>query len=145
MTVGHAQAAFDRHILVTQLWFAFGFVALTLWALGYAGGEDVPRVPFILAGFTVVVLGFAVHVLVNVATGIAFSSRELILGLVLYAGALIAFALTTLTVPSFRDEAFAPTFVGLAAMFVAVLSSLVIAFGLRRTFAAFDAIRSSRA
>lgn len=137
---GERQRAADRHVLVSAIWFALAFVAATLFATGFAGGGS----GYILAGFGALLAAFAAHVVVNAATRTRFTTGELALGLVAYAVALVAVALATLAAPQFRDEAFLAVFAGLGAILVAALFYLVTAYGLRRTFDAFDAIRSFR-
>lgn len=129
----------DRHALVTTIWLGLGFAAAVLFAIGADG-----RPGFILSGFGVLIVAFAGHVVVNVATGTRFTTGELALGLVVYAAALLAFALAALLAPEVR-ALLVPVGIGFAGLLLAMLLHLVTAFGLRGTFDAFDTITSFRA
>lgn len=127
----------DRHVLVVVLWLGLGIVAAVLMRLG------AERPAYLLAGFGVLIVAFYGHVVVNLATGTAFTTRELALGLVVYAVALAGFSVAALTSDAARAQ-FVPVGIGFAALFVAVLGHLVTANGLRGTFDAFDRIRRFR-
>lgn len=131
----------DRHALVMTIWLTAGLIAATLFHYGIGGGGAL----FILAAFAVVIAGFAGHVIVNVVLGGGFTMRELALGLVLYAAALVAFAGAALVSHDFAAHAFLPTSIGLIAIFAAFVFYLVVHSGVRRAFDAFDTVRSFRA
>ena len=133
--------ALDRHALVATVWLAAGLVAAALFHYGLARGGT----PFLLAAFGVVLAAFAGHVVVNVATATTFSTRELALGLVVYATALVAFGVGTLARPELGAKVFLPVGAGFVAMFVAVLFYLVTTTGLRGAFDSFDVVRNFRA
>jgi hypothetical protein len=72
----------------------------------------------VAAGFAAVVAAFAGHVIVNVVLGTFFTSKEIALGLTLYATGLVVFGLVALVSSTFRTVYFLP--VSLGFMFTAV-------------------------
>ena len=131
----------DRHALVLTIWLTAGLIAATLFHFGAGAGGSA----FIFAAFAIVAAAFVGHVIVNVVLGRDFGARELALGLVFYAVALLAFGVATLLSPDFAARAFWATslgFVGLSAIFVVYL---VTKSGARSAFESFDVIRSFRA
>jgi hypothetical protein len=133
--------ALDRHALVMAIWLAFGFVAIVLFHYGTGAGG----LPFILAAFGVILAAFVGHIIVNAVYATTFTARELALGLVFYAGALVACGLAALFVPGFGARNFLPLSLGFGAIFVGVTFYMITHFGLRRVFDAFDVIRDFRA
>jgi len=133
--------ALDRHVLVMTIWLTAGLIAATAFHYGIGDGGPL----FILAAFGAIIAAFVGHVIVNVVVDDGFTTRELALGLVLYATALIAFVGAALTSDDFSAKAFLPTSAGFLAVFVAVVFYMVVHSGVRRAFDAFDAIRSFRA
>ena len=132
--------ALDRHALVMSIWLALGFIAIALFSYGFGAGGT----PFIAAAFAVILIGFIGHVIVNAVYATTFTPGELALGLVLYAAALVAFGLATLLAPGFGARGFVPTSLGLVAVSAAVIVYMVIHFGVRRSFNAFDVVRQFR-
>lgn len=132
--------ALDRHALVTTAWLTAGLIAAALFHYGLGGGA-----PFLLAAFAVILAAFAVHVVVNRLYATTFSARELALGLVVFAAALVAFGFGMLVRPSFAAKAFLPMSAGFIALLVSVLFYMAATTGLRGAFDAFDVIRTFRA
>jgi hypothetical protein len=141
MALAMTTEALDRHVLVLTIWLTAGLIAATLFHYGVGNGGAL----FVLAAFGAVIVAFAGHVIINFVVGGGFTTRELALGLVLYATALIAFVGATLTSHGFAAKAFLPTSMGFMAVFAAVVFYMVVHSGVRRAFDAFDAIRSFRA
>jgi hypothetical protein len=133
--------ALDRHVLVITIWLTAGLIAATLFHYGV--GEGGPL--FILAAFAAIITSFAVHVIINIVVGGDFTARELALGLVLYASALMAFVGAALSSREVANRVFLPTSLGFLGIFAAVVFYMVVHSGLRRAFDAFDTIRSFRA
>jgi hypothetical protein len=126
----------DRHALVMAIWPAFGLIAAALVSYGFRAD----RAEFILAGFLAVIGGFISHVIVNAALGTGFTRKELGLGLVLYAAALLLFGLGTLFSPEIRGH-FLMVSLGFVGTFIAAVFYLITHFGVRQAFTAFDTIR----
>ena len=133
--------ALDRHALVMAIWLAFGFVAIVLFHYGSGTGG----MTFTLAAFGVVLATFVGHIIVNAVYGTTFTSRELGLGLIFYAGGVVACGLAALFVPGFGARNFLPLSLGFGAIFVGVTFYMITHFGVRRVFDAFDVIRDFRA
>lgn len=130
----------DRHALVMAIWLAFGFAGIALFSYGLGIGGS----RFILAAFGAVLAAFIGHVIVNAVHGTAFTPRELALGLILYAAALIAFGLAILLSPGFAAQYVVPISLGLVAVFGAAVFFMITHFGVREAFEAFDVIRDFR-
>jgi hypothetical protein len=130
--------ALDRHALVITIWLSAGLVAMTLFHYGLGAGGTV----YIFAAFATVIAAFAGHVIVNATVGGGFSARELALGLVIYAVALLAFGAAALVSRDFAARAFLPAGGGFVAIGVAFVFYLIVHSGVRTTFDAFDTIRS---
>ena len=132
--------ALDRHALVMAVWLALGFVAFALLDYGFGAGGA----PYIAAAFSVVLAAFAGHVIINAVYATIFTRRELALGLVLYAADLMAFAVAALLMPEFAARNFLPLSLGFVAVAAAVIIYMIIGFGLRRSFEAFDVVSDFR-
>ena len=132
--------ALDRHALVMAVWLPAGLVAAALFHYGLGRGGPA----FMLAGFGAILAAFAGHVIVNVLHGTNFTARELALGLVLYAAALVAFGVATLLRPGFAARAFVPMSAGLILIFASVVFTMVTRSGVRGAFESFDVIRTFR-
>lgn len=140
MTKGDPMDRLDRHALVMALWSPVALVAATLLHLGISGGGAW----WIAAGFVAILVGFVGHIIANAALGTEFTSGEVALGGVVYAAAVVALLTGALLAPSDRIETvLLPIGLGLAALLVAVISYLLIAYGPRRAFEKFDVIRDN--
>lgn len=135
------QQALDRHALVAAMWLTAGLITVALFHYGLGGGGTW----FLLAAFAVILAAFAGHVVVNRLYATTFSARELALGLVVFATALVTFGLGMVVQPSFAAKAFFPVSAGLIALLVSVLFYMATTTGLRGAFDAFDEIRTFRA
>ena len=132
--------ALDRHALVMAIWLSLGFVAVTLLKYGLGPGGNW----FILSGFGVLIAAFIGHIVINAVYRTTFSPRELALGLVVYAAALVMFGFSVLLSASLRDSTVVTLGIGFVAVFVVVVFYMIIHFGVRRAFEAFDVIRDFR-
>lgn len=130
----------DRHALVMSIWLAAGFVAFILLSRGYAASSDL----MVVGGFVVVLLGFAGHVIVNVAWDTTFTPREVALGLVVYAIGLLWFLISVLFGVAMATALFFPFIMGFLVLPAAVVFYMVTHFGVRGAFNAFDVIRTFR-
>jgi hypothetical protein len=129
--------ALDRHALTTTIWLCCGFVAAACFSYGFGAGG----VLFVACGFTVILAGFIAHIIVNAVHDAYFTSRELALGLIAYAVALVSFGLTLLLSQDFARRQFLPVSLGLIIVPATVLFYMIVHFGVRRTFESFDVIR----
>ncbi|WP_119389049.1 hypothetical protein [Taklimakanibacter lacteus] len=132
--------ALDRHALVMAIWLALGFIAVILFDYGFGAGG----IAAIAAGFIAVLAAFAGHVITNAVYASDFTTREVALGLVLYAASLVTLALAALLAPDFASRNFLPLSLGFVAIAAAVIIYMIIRFGLRRSFDAFDVISDFR-
>ena len=119
------------------VWLPLLLVAAAVFHYGFnAGGW-----PFITAGFAVLIAAFAGHVIVNVALGTRFTSKEVALGLVVYCAGLLAAGLATLLFPVFRSHYALPVSLGFLGTAAAVIFTMILWLGLRGAFNSFDVIR----
>ena len=126
----------DRHALVMGIWSAFGFVAVILLHCGLGEGGWIG----VAAGYACLLAAFLGHVIINVAFRTVFSRRELALFLVAFLASLIGLCLAALLVPDFRDRSFVPVVAGLVSIAAVVLGYMVIHYGVRAVFDAFNVI-----
>jgi hypothetical protein len=129
--------ALDRHALTTTIWLCCGFVAAACFSYGFGAGG----VLFVACGFTVILAGFIAHIIVNAVHDAYFTSRELALGLIAYAVALVSFGLALLLSQDFARRQFLPVSLGLIIVPATVLFYMIVHFGVRRSFESFDVIR----
>lgn len=127
----------DRHALVMAIWVAFGFAAVVLINHGLGQGGAA----FLFAGAGSVILGFLGHVIVNAVYGTTFTPRELALALVVYVVCLISFGVATLLDRDFASRNFLALSADFIVIGVVVITYMILHFGVRRTFQAFDVIR----
>lgn len=131
--------ALDRHALVSAVWLPTGFVTLGLMHHGFAGGGGA----WVLAGFAVLLVGYALHVIVNFVLGTPFTAKEVALAFVIFALAGLAFVLAVLLQPAFATSFFLPVAGGMAMLAAAVVFYLVTRWGPRQAFRQFDIIRDN--
>ncbi len=137
---GEEWARLDRHALVMSIWLAAGFVAVALFVHGCSELASLP----VIGGFTAVLAGFIGHVIINVVGGTTFTVREVALGLVVYGVALLWFMLALLFGSESVEALFFPLILGFISLPVAVIFYMVVHFGVRGAFDAFDVIRDFR-
>ncbi|RFC66597.1 hypothetical protein DY251_15195 [Mesorhizobium denitrificans] len=119
------------------IWVAFGFAAVVLINHGLGLGGAV----FLFAGAGAIILGFLGHVIVNAVYATTFTPRELALALVIYVVCLISFGVATLLDRDFASRNFLALSADFIVIGVVVITYMIIHFGVRRTFQAFDVIR----
>lgn len=129
--------ALDRHALVMAVWLPLILVAMTAFHYGLSAG----KLPFIGAGFAILIAAFAGHVIVNVTLGTRFTVREVALGLVVYCTGVLAFGFAMLLSPIFRSEFALPVSLGLLGTAAAIIITMILWLGLRGAFESFDVIR----
>lgn len=130
----------DRHALVMTCWLAAALPAAILFDCGFGGGGA----RYLLAGFAVILAGFAAHVIVNAVYATGFSPRELGLGIVAYGIGLVLFLSVSLVDAPFAALNFMPLSIGFIAVGAVVVFYLITRYGARQAFDAFDAIRDFR-
>ena len=131
----------DRHGLVMAIWSPAVFLAAALLHKGVTAGGGAW---WIGAGFAVLILGFAGHVIVNAVLKTRFTAGETALGMVVFAAGIVALLLTVLVAPAeMAERVVLPVALGLASLVVAVIIYLVTAFGPRGAFERFDVIRDN--
>lgn len=133
-------ARLDRHALVMSIWLSAGFVAVTLFAHGC---RELAMLS-VIGGFATVLAGFIGHVIINAVSGTTFTPREVALGLVAYSLALLWFMLALLFGLEIAKALFFPLIAGFIALPLAVIFYMVVHFGVRGAFEAFDVIRDFR-
>ncbi|MEZ5922917.1 MAG: hypothetical protein R3D57_00880 [Hyphomicrobiaceae bacterium] len=131
--------ATDRHALVMAIWLTGGFLAVVLVHLALSTGQSVA---LYAAGGTVLA-AFVGHIVTNAVYRTAFTRRELTLALVLYAMALVAFALATLLEPGFKEAYFLPLGLVLVGVGAAVLFYMITHYGMRDVFESFNVVRDA--
>jgi hypothetical protein len=129
--------ALDRHSLAMTIWLCCGFVAAACFSYGFGAGGIL----FVAWGFSVILAGFIAHIIVNAVYDAYFTSRELALGLIAYAVALVSFGLALLLSHDFTRRQFLPVSLGLIIVPAVVIFYMIVHFGVRRTFESFDVIR----
>ena len=135
-----ASERLDRHALVMTFWIPAGFVAACLLRLGYTSGLHW----WTAAGFAVILMAFAGHVIINATTHSRFTAGETALGATLFSASLVALLLMRLTgIGDFDGARFMALGLGIAALLVAVIVYMLISFGPRRAFERFDVIRDN--
>ena len=140
MTELEPDAALDRHALVMGVWLALGLIATLLLHYGLGTGG----LPAVAAGFAAVLTAVFAHVIVNAVYATTFTRRELALGLVIYLTGLLAVSLAALSSAAFRDHGFVPMAAGLAGSGAVIVIYMIIHFGVRGVFDAFNVIGDFR-
>ena len=134
------EKALDRHALVMAIWLPLALAAVVLFSHGVSYSQPW----FIGGGFLAVLSAFGCHIIVNAVLATEFTVRETALGLFTYVAALVAFLLALL----FRAKAYVALFAAFGTGFLSLLFFgllyMVIHYGVRQTFDAFDVIRDFR-
>ena len=90
------------------------------------------------------IVAFCAHLIVNVVLKTGFTAGETALGSSILLGLTLAYLITILTAPDILvDRLMVPIGLGLGALVVVVIASMVISFGPRRAFEKFDVIRDN--
>lgn len=132
-----AYGRLDRHALVMTIWLPAGFVAAVLGHHGFLNQDGW----WVLAAFGPILSGFVCHIIANAVLGTDFTVREVAVGLVLLAAALLALGLCILLVDGFADRFLLPLAGGMALLVAAVAFYMITRYGVRNAFDRFDAMR----
>ena len=130
----------NRHGLVMALWTPAIFVAAVLFHAGYLHAANW----WFFGAFTALVLAFCAHIIVNVVSKTGFTEGEVALGSATLVCLTVVYLITILTAPNaVVERLIIPVGLGLGALVVFVVVSMVISFGPRRAFQKFDIIRDN--
>ena len=130
----------DRHGLVMAIWAPAVFVAVVLFHAGYVHTTYW----WFVAAFGSLILAFCAHIIVNVVLKTGFTTGETALGSTILVGLTLAYLVTILTAADVLvDRLMMPIGLGLGALVVVVVVSMLISFGPRRAFEKFDVARNN--
>ena len=130
----------SRHGLVMAIWAPAIFVAAVLFHAGYLYATNW----WFVAAFTALIVAFCAHIIVNVVLKTGFTGGEVALGSSILVCLTLVYLITALTAPNASVERLIlPVGLGLGALVVVVVVSMVISFGPRRAFEKFDVIRDN--
>ncbi len=123
----------SRHGLVMAIWAPAVFAAALLFHAGY-----------IYATNWWFVAAFCAHIIVNVVLKTGFTAGETALGSAILVALALAYLITIMTAPDVLvGRLMMPIGLGLGALVVVVVVSMLISFGPRRAFEKFDVIRDN--
>ena len=130
----------SRHALVMAIWASAVFASAVLFHAGYIHATNW----WFAAAFCSLIVAFCAHLIINVVLKTGFTAGETALGSSILLGLTLAYLITILTAPDILvDRLMVPIGLGLGALVVVVIASMVISFGPRRAFEKFDVIRDN--
>ena len=130
----------SRHGLVMAIWAPAVFAAAVLFHAGYIYATNW----WFVAAFGSLIISFCAHIIVNVVLKSGFTAGETALGSAILVGLTLAYLITILTASDVLvDRLMMPVGLGLGALVVVVVISMLISFGPRRAFEKFDVIRDN--
>ena len=129
----------SRHGLVMAIWAPAVFAAALLFHAGYIYATNW----WFVAAFGSLIIAFCAHIIVNVVLKTGFTAGETALGSALLVALTLAYLITIMTAPELVGRLMMPIGLGLGALVVVVVISMLISFGPRRAFEKFDVIRDN--
>lgn len=130
----------SRHGLVMAIWAPAIFAAAVLFHAGYIYATNW----WFVAAFGSLIIAFCAHIIVNVVLKTSFTAGETALGSAILLGLTLAYLITILTAQDVLvGRLMMPIGLGLGALVVVVVVSMLISFGPRRAFEKFDVIRDN--
>ena len=97
-----------------------------------------------MAAFGSLIIAFCAHIIVNVVLKTGFTTGETALGSTILVGLTLAYLVIILTATDVLvDRLMMPIGLGLGALVVVVVVSMLISFGPRRAFEKFDVARNN--
>ena len=122
------------------IWAPAVFAAAVLFHSGYTYATNW----WFVAAFGSLIVAFCAHIIVNVVLKTGFTVGETALGSTILVGLTLAYLITILTATDVLvDRLMMPIGLGLGALVVVVVVSMLISFGPRRTFEKFDVVRDN--
>ena len=118
-------------------WAFFGSFGFCLALSGFADSDLLAG----LAGFAIVLLGFAAHLIINQIFATRFTSGEIALGLILFGLSLIGFIGSWLLDPNFTNVNMIIGLVGVGAIVVSFIATIFIKFGIRESYLMIHRVR----
>ena len=129
----------SRHGLVMAIWAPAVFAAALLFHAGYLYAMNW----WFVAAFGSLIIAFCAHIIVNVVLKTGFTAGETALGSAILVALTLAYLITIMTAPELVGRLMMPIGLGLGALVVVVVVSMLISFGPRRAFEKFDVIRDN--
>ena len=130
----------NRHGLVMAIWAPAVFVAAVLFHAGYVHTTNW----WFVAAFGSLIIAFCAHIIVNVVLKTSFTTGETALGSTILVGLTLAYLITILTATDVLvNRLMMPVGLGLGALVIVVVVSMLISFGPRRAFEKFDVARNN--
>ncbi len=129
----------SRHGLVMAIWAPAVFAAALLFHAGYIYATNW----WFVAAFGSLIIAFCAHIIVNVVLKTGFTAGETALGSAILVALTLAYLITIMTAPELVGRLMMPIGLGLGALVVVVVVSMLISFGPRRAFEKFDVIRDN--
>ena len=129
----------SRHGLVMAIWAPAVFAAALLFHAGYLYAMNW----WFVAAFGSLIIAFCAHIIVNVVLKTGFTAGETALGSAILVALSLAYLITIMTAPELVGRLMMPIGLGLGALVVVVVVSMLISFGPRRAFEKFDVIRDN--
>ena len=127
----------ERKLAVTTNWAFFGSFGLCFALSGFNAGNLAAG----LFGFTLVIFGFAAHVIINHIFHTRFSDGEVALGFIVFAVALLIFVVSWIVMPHFGFVNIAIGLSGFTALFTCFIFYMVATHGVRGSIALLDVLR----
>ena len=131
---------FNRHGLVMAIWAPAVFAAVVLFHAGYVHTTNW----WFVAAFGSLIIAFCAHIIVNVVLKTGFTTGETALGSTILVGLTLGYLITIMTAPDVLvGRLMMPIGLGLGALVLVVVISMLISFGPRRAFEKFDVVRDN--
>ena len=134
----HWQPHDERRLAVMTNWGFFGSFGLCFAITGFRGGDLLPG----LAGFVLLAVAFAAHVLINHIFGSRFSKGEVALGFVVFALSLSSFVVSWIVRPNFGAANIAIGLAGFGLLLTMFVFYMIATHGVRGSIDMIDAIRN---
>jgi hypothetical protein len=127
----------ERKLAVTTNWGLFGSFGLCFVLSGFNAAHLFAG----LFGFTLLILGFVAHVIINYIFHTHFSDGEVALGFVVYAVSLLIFVVSWIATPYFGTVNIAIGLSGFIALSICFVFYMVAVHGVRGSIELLDVIR----
>jgi hypothetical protein len=122
----------ERRLAVMTCWSLCAPFALAFVISGFSGGVAMGAI-----GFTILVIGFIAHVIINQTFGNGFSTGEIVVGFIAFDIALLSFLGAWIASPDLSDARVITALAGFGAFALCFIAYLATRYGLKSAFSMF--------
>lgn len=123
----------EKRLAVVTNWSLWGSFGLCFILSGFSKENMI----FSLLGYSLIIVGFSAHIIVNRIYKTTFSKGEVVVGFVIFGVSIISFIVSWLTSEKYADANVLSGIIGFGAVVLGFVVYLVTKYGLKGSFSMF--------